>query len=101
MSRDKKDWDRKRNESDSPTAVRARTFPTDAVGSTMAGERCGVSWYGLLRLDWLTSQSMLQLETKNQTVLLEPENSDGEYIQMIQIGTGRTGFYVFSYKEET
>lgn len=38
MNRDKKDRDRKRNESDSPTAVRVRTFPTDAVGSTMARE---------------------------------------------------------------
>lgn len=103
MNRDKKDRDRKRNESDSPTAVRVRTFPTDAVGSTMAGERCGVSWYGLLLLDWLTSRSMLQLKTKspmNQTVLLEPGNSDGENNQMTQIRTGRTGFYAFSHKEE-
>lgn len=46
LIRDKKDGDKKRNESESPTAVREWTFPTDAVGSAMAGMRCGMPWYG-------------------------------------------------------
>lgn len=46
QSRDKKDRDRQRNESESPTAVRVWTYPTDTVGSAMAGMRHAVSWYG-------------------------------------------------------
>lgn len=52
MCRDKKDRDRKRNESESPTAVRVWTFPTDTVGSAMAGTRRGVSWYGYCWTSW-------------------------------------------------
>lgn len=102
MSRDKKDRDRKRNESDSPTAVRVRTFPTDAVRSTMAGERCGVLWYGLLLLDWLTSQSMLQLETESHESDCAFRTREQRWGKgsMTQIKTGRTGFYAFPHKEE-
>lgn len=38
--------DKKRNESESPTAVREWTFPTDAVGSAAAGMRRGIPWNG-------------------------------------------------------